>query len=246
MRKSLLMFAAIIAVCFASCNNADGTTASEEDSTAQSEKIVVSDTIQNMRLAMQLATYGYQTESPMALVEAAEILSDIDIQDLKPESVEENIKDKDAKKDDTNDPTKEIQKKEHGKYTVAELLEDAKKMAADDQNLLSIIDNLQATSGEGRGAVGGPRSGYYRLHAGCHTDFVCAFKKGVTATVVVSGDGDTDLDLYVYDENGRFIARDSDYSDDCIVTWVPRWTGNYTIRIVNRGSVWNDFVIATN
>ena len=104
MRKSLLMFAAIIAVC--------------------------SDTIQNLRLAMQLATYGYQTESPMALVEAAEILSDIDIQDLKPESVEENIENEDAKKDDTNDPTKEIQKKEHGKYTVAELLEDAKKMAA--------------------------------------------------------------------------------------------------------------------
>lgn len=176
MRKSLLMFAAIIAVCFASCNNADGTKTSEEDSTAQSEKIVVSDTIQNLRLAMQLATYGYQTESPMALVEAAEILSDIDIQDLKPESVKENIENEDAKKDDTNDPTKEIQKKEHGKYTVAELLEDAKKMAADDQNLLSIIDNLQATSGEGRGAVGGPRSGYYRLHAGCHTDFVCAFK----------------------------------------------------------------------
>ena len=81
MRKSLLMFAAIIAVCFASCNKADGTKASEEDSTAQSEKIVVSDTIQNLRLAMQLATYGYQTESPMALVEAAEILSDIDIHD---------------------------------------------------------------------------------------------------------------------------------------------------------------------
>ena len=119
MRKSLLMFAAIIAVCFASCNKADGTKASEEDSTAQSEKIVVSDTIQNLRLAMQLATYGYQTESPMALVEAAEILSDIDIQDLKPESVEENIENEDAKKDDTNDPTKEIQKKEHGKYTVA-------------------------------------------------------------------------------------------------------------------------------
>lgn len=111
MRKSLLMFAAIIAVCFASCNKADGTKASEEDSTAQSEKIVVSDTIQNLRLAMQLATYGYQTESPMALVEAAEILSDIDIQDLKPESVEENIENEDAKKDDTNDPTKEIQKK---------------------------------------------------------------------------------------------------------------------------------------
>ncbi|GMO11583.1 MAG: hypothetical protein Ta2D_13740 [Rickettsiales bacterium] len=63
---------------------------------------------------------------------------------------------------------------------------------------------------------------------------------------MVSGDGDTDLDLYIYDANGNLIEYDENYSDDCYVSWVPKWTGSYTIRIVNRGRVYNRFIIATN
>ena len=66
------------------------------------------------------------------------------------------------------------------------------------------------------------------------------------AEVLVSGDGDTDLDLYVYDSNGNLIAKDIDYSDDCYVRWIPAWTGRFIIRIVNRGPVYNRFVILTN
>ena len=42
------------------------------------------------------------------------------------------------------------------------------------------------------------------------------------------------------------LVKDTDYSDDCYVRWVPAWTGRYTIRIVNRGPVYNRFVILTN
>jgi hypothetical protein len=66
------------------------------------------------------------------------------------------------------------------------------------------------------------------------------------AEIVVVGDGDTDLDLYVYDANGNLIEYDEDYSDDCCVSWVPLWTGAYTIRAVNRGRVYNRFTITTN
>jgi hypothetical protein len=72
------------------------------------------------------------------------------------------------------------------------------------------------------------------------------FRGGQTASVVLSGDGDTDLDLYVYDENGFLIARDDDLLDDCIVVWVPRRSGTFTIKVVNRGSMSNIYAIAHN
>ena len=72
------------------------------------------------------------------------------------------------------------------------------------------------------------------------------FRAHETAIVTVSGDGDTDLDLYIYDENGHLIASDDDLSDDCVVTWTPRWTGAFTIKVVNRGRVSNVYTRETN
>ena len=66
------------------------------------------------------------------------------------------------------------------------------------------------------------------------------------AEILVSGDGDTDLDLYVYDENGNLITSDTDYTDDCYVRFCPKWTGPFRIKIVNRGGVYNNYIILTN
>ena len=43
-----------------------------------------------------------------------------------------------------------------------------------------------------------------------------SFRAGQTAVVTVIGDGDTDLDLYVYDENGNLIDKDVDYSGESL------------------------------
>ena len=64
---------------------------------------------------------------------------------------------------------------------------------------------------------------------------------GAPVYLTVDGDGDTDLDLYVYDANGRLVAVDDDLTDFCIGSWTPSFTGMVTIRIVNRGSVWNEY-----
>jgi len=88
--------------------------------------------------------------------------------------------------------------------------------------------------------------GIYRIAANSNRTFTATFAGGEIATVAVVGDGDTDLDLYVYNENGNLVGKDDGPKDDCIVTWTPRWTGRFTIKVVNRGNVYNDCLMLTN
>ena len=66
---------------------------------------------------------------------------------------------------------------------------------------------------------------------------------GEEKLVMVIGDGDTDLDLYVYDENGNLIDSDTDSSDTMVCSWTPKWTGKFTIKIKNLGSVRNYYTM---
>ena len=95
-------------------------------------------------------------------------------------------------------------------------------------------------------AVGGPKQARFRLDANSYTTFSASFVGGRTARIALKGDGDTDLDLFIFDQNGQLVAHDSDYSDFCLVEWVPSLTRNFTIKVVNQGPVYNDFVIVTN
>lgn len=92
--------------------------------------------------------------------------------------------------------------------------------------------------------VGGDKYDVHRVNAYSSDSFNVQFYGGESAGVIVSGDGDTDLDLYVYDENGNLIVSDTSYSDQCAVTFQPRWTGWFRIVVKNRGSVYNRYEIA--
>ena len=68
---------------------------------------------------------------------------------------------------------------------------------------------------------------------------------GHLAEVAVIGDGDTDLDVYIYDQAGRLVGSDEDETDRCYVRFFPRTTGIYTIKVVNRSpDLSNAYVIA--
>ncbi len=68
---------------------------------------------------------------------------------------------------------------------------------------------------------------------------------GHWAEVGVIGDGDTDLDLYVYDPAGRLVGFDDDPTDDCFVRFFALVTGTYTIKVVNRSNfLSNAYVLA--
>lgn len=82
-----------------------------------------------------------------------------------------------------------------------------------------------------------------RVSANSTDVYNVTFIGGEPAEVFVVGDGDTDLDLFIYDENGNLIDSDTDNTDVCLCEWTPRWTGRFTIKIRNYGSVYNEYTM---
>lgn len=195
-----------------------------------------SESLAAVKLANQVLRYGYENKSTLALLDALQIFSENPTQALNA-----------TKKGDAVDETKNDGKKAKVSFDYESVLADAKAFADGDSNLLALIDNIDAEAkGAQRGNINGPSRDYAAVNGKSYMDYTASFVANQLAEVLVSGDGDTDLDLYVYDSNGNLIASDTDYSDDCYVRWVPAWTGRYTVRIVNRGPVYNRFVILTN
>ena len=190
-----------------------------------------------LRLATDLVKYGYSQQSALPLIDALQIISENPTQPLKAEveRVAEGEVGEDAGKS--------------GMVTLDfdTILADAKDFADGNEPLLSLLTQIEADNqGAHRGAVNGPSRTYETVRAGDTDTYRISFVAGYLAEILVSGDGDTDLDLYVYDSNGNLIASDTDYTDDCYVSWVPRWTGSFIVQIVNRGRVYNRYVMLTN
>jgi len=90
--------------------------------------------------------------------------------------------------------------------------------------------------------VGGPQILSNRI-VGAYSSrtFTVTLRGGETTSIGVSGDGDTDIDLYVYDALGNLIAEDDDSTDECRVRVIVYRTSSFTIKVVNRGGLSNEF-----
>ena len=226
--KKILFFLSMIAVSFSGMAQVGAEKPEVKGETSESLAAV--------KLANQVLRYGYENKSTLALLDAHQLFSENPTQAFNA-----------TKKGDAVDESKADGKKAKVSFDYESVLADAKAFADGDPNLLALIDNIDAEAkGAQRGNINGPSRDYSAVNGNSYIDYTASFVANELAEVLVSGDGDTDLDLYVYDSNGNLIAKDTDYSDDCYVRWVPAWTGRYTIRIVNRGPVYNRFVILTN
>ena len=208
---------------------------------AQEEKPVsdkkASPEMSALQTATSLAKYGYATFSSSALVEAAKILSSTSLQDLGVTPTRGGVQDSATKSCIVS-------------FEPAQLIADAKKYANNDKAILSYIKQVEKTIASApastRGAVGGPKYSQDRVYGKDYVQYQVKFWANELAEIIVVGDGDNDLDLYVYDQNGNLVASDADYTDQCVCRWVPAWTGTFTVRIVNRGAIYSNYAIATN
>lgn len=194
--------------------------------------IPISQSENAIRMVAELSKYGYANKDALSLIQAARLSKQLGLTQEEKEKTQEG-----------ETTAEEGQKSGQVSMDAAKLLADAKAFAGDDGLLLALIDDVSSNV---RGAVGGPKYASSYVNAGATDVYNVNFRAGETAIVTVSGDGDTDLDLYIYDSNDNLIDSDTDYSDDCICVWTPRWTGRFTIKIRNRGSVYNSYVIHTN
>lgn len=222
MKKMLFIAMMAAGLCMVSCQKAP-----EAANVAEEKAATENVALNNWNLAMQLAAYGYENESASALLEAAKILMTVNTEALEVEAEEVEVKDE----------TKE----DKPAVTVEQLLLDAAEFGA-------CPAAIEALSGAevARGAVGGAKVLTDRVYSHSNNVYYCDFRGGEFACVAVTGDHDTDLDLYIYDQNNNLIAYDEDYTDNCIVTFTPSWTGRFYMKVVNRGSVYNNFALATN
>jgi hypothetical protein len=192
--------------------------------------------VRDLALAQQLVTYGQRTGTAEPLIAAARILIETPFSDPTYE----------GSGSAAAEGAESGEKAEEGvpRLNVSGILASARDLAGDDENMLAVIAELEASMTKGR--LEGPGTGTDVVDAYSSFYYKIAFQGGELAIVEIVGDGDTDLDCYVYDEYENLLDYDEDYTDHCILMWTPSRTGIYEIWIDNLGDVWNRFTISTN
>jgi hypothetical protein len=196
-----------------------------------------------LRQAGDLVHYARENESPVAMLAAVEILERVQVKEAsdktKPEAQPSDEKVKEGTKGHTEAATLDPQK----------LLSEAKPWAQQNPHVLALID-AEAAKSHGAtstlGAYNGAIIHYDRVLAGYRDTWKIVFRAGEIARVAVVGDGDTGLDLYVFDANGNLITKDDDSTANAVVAFTPYITSEFRIVVVNRGGVYNNYMLATN
>ena len=90
----------------------------------------------------------------------------------------------------------------------------------------------------------GPVSGYVAAYDEISTWEY--FEAGEQAYIELEGDCASDIDLWIYDENGNLVAKSTGHGCYESVVFTPLWDGEFEIRIENQGKPnGSDFVLIT-
>ena len=186
--------------------------------------------IHELTLAQQLAIYGVENQDAMSLIVAAQIMDKYLLSDS-------DVQPREGQGEVAEGTTPMI-------TGVADILAAARTLAGDRQDLVAMIDDVEASGA--RGSVYG--EGSYEDFIGPYDSI--AYDEGFfgseQAIVTLNGWDDTDLDLYVYDEYGNLICEGASYTSSEYCEWTPRWTGNFTIVVYNNGGIENTYSLWTN
>ena len=201
------------------------------------DTVTMSDQAKAFQLASSLAKYGYANNSASSLIEAAKIIKETGIKDAK-----------DMQPEHENAETTTSNKNSNFSLDADKLLADATQLAAGDKNLLALVDNVKKAGTRGGGSVW---SRYDRVQANSSDAWAPFTRSSGWYEFIVDGDGDTDLDLYVYERpegckscSWTLIGKDIDPGDFCYVKFYSGgFSKEYRAKVKNLGSVYNDYTI---
>ncbi len=224
--SGLVALAAVSTSAWAQDKKAAGPNSGPKSQTVSPSAAAVAD----VALARQLARLGEQRKDPVLLIAAARLLQESAGKVTSPDKPESSTGEGASTKPAVD-------------TSAAALLASAKKLAAGRADLVALADETAAAGT--RGAVDGPGRSRTVVRSRGADVFRVDFRGGEVAAVRIVGDGDSDLDLEIYDENGNRLCNANGPSDLETCLWTPRWTGPFRIRVVNLG-VANSYVIVHN
>jgi hypothetical protein len=236
----------LVALVFASIGTLLAQSAKEANSAVEKGTPGASEAVELLERGTALAQYARHAESPAAMVAAVQMLRRARYQEggarVGTKSSEPGGQSgggaADAK-DATPPPTLDTKV----------LLAEARVWAKGNQPMLAVIaaeEKATSPAVTTLGAAQGPVTHKDRVAALSIDSYRIAFKGREVARIAVIGDGDTDLDLHVFDEHGNEVGKDVDNTDQCLVTWTPKWSGEFVVKIANLGRMYNNYVLVTN
>ncbi|WGM32456.1 hypothetical protein [Brevundimonas sp. NIBR11] len=132
--------------------------------------------------------------------------------------------------------------------TTAALLDEAESFAGGDRDLLDQI-SMERSPDKGVRASpfgAGPIVVVRRLRARETYSFTIEARRSEVLRVAAIGDGDTNIDLALRDQNGAVICADGSRDHYPVCTVARPRSGPIRVEIVNRGEVWSRVQILTN
>jgi hypothetical protein len=129
--------------------------------------------------------------------------------------------------------------------TWEEMLASAEVLAGDDPDLLGLIDDARIETT--KGVASGPVYNIGSLSDGGNDTYPpITFRAGEYAEVYVEAKDATNLNLSVYDAEGRLVCTDTDMSHIAYCGWTPAEAGDFTLKIDNEGPVAAAYALMTN
>jgi hypothetical protein len=186
--------------------------------------------IARLQMSSDLLAFGRETKDPLILIAAARImkaLSGSEV-DLKPQGR--------AASGDTQ--------KSGLPVSPDSILVEARDFAKGDKIINLLIDQTAATGTST--TIEQPKTHQDTVQAGATDVYSVVFNGGQLAEAGIAGDGSSDLDLTVYDENGHLVCRSTASTDREYCRWWPKWTGPFRIEVQNIGAVPDLYRLATN
>ena len=177
--------------------------------------------ITQMVTAAEVAAWARERRDPRAMLVAARMLGDIS-----------------TRRENGDEPF----------LTHSALLDEAESFAAGDRAMQDQISQERSPAkGVRASAFGaGPIVVVRRLRARETYSFTIEARRNEVLRVAAIGDGDTNIDLALRDQNGAVICSDGSLDHYPVCTVARPQAGPIRIEIVNRGEVWSRVQILTN
>ncbi len=189
-------------------------------------------------LAQNLVKYGYQHNSPTALITAAKILLDTPTEEFKP-----------AQEEWSAVPPPKTKEENLIVMDPAKLLQDAQAMAPENKAVVELASQVEALLKEKSKAMTvlvpekRVRVTVLVLPAGSSYAFWETFEGGTLTQIAIVGEDEADLNLHVYDENDNLVASHTNPGSDFYVFWMPLQTQTFKVVVSNMGDTDSGFAM---